>query len=238
MDLYIPDNYDWQAGIAFFVLLVVMTKILKFLIFKVPAFAEAREINKTEDRKKRAMEKYPPVMKSTQKAGLGTNLFFILFVAPFFLTLQNQPVWKILVDTFVILMVYDFFYYLTHRFLFHGQGYWRRVHALHHQARSPTYIDAHYVHPLETFTGVFLFVATIPLVGIFLGPFHIVTLALTYVIFTQINQLNHCKVDLDYFPFKTVTWITKKHAVHHENMHKGNYATITLLYDKMFGTLD
>jgi sterol desaturase/sphingolipid hydroxylase (fatty acid hydroxylase superfamily) len=29
----------------------------------------------------------------------------------------------------------------------------------------------------------------------------------------------------------------RNHAVHHEKMRKGNYVTITLLYDKLFGTL-
>ena len=40
------------------------------------------------------------------------------------------------------------------------------------------------------------------------------------------------------FPYRILTWISTKHAVHHENMRKGNYATITLLYDKLFGTLE
>ena len=45
-------------------------------------------------------------------------------------------------------------------------------------------------------------------------------------------------VDLPYFPFKTLSWITAKHHRHHENMQMGNYATITLIYDKMFGTFE
>lgn len=232
-------TYDWQATLAFFVILVAVTKIAKWLAFKVPELEQARQENKAEDKKKRAREKYPPVMQASRYAGLGTNLVFILLVAPFFVTLQPQPVWRIALDIVAILMFYDFFYYLMHRFLFHGQGYFRRVHAVHHQARSPTHIDAYYVHPVETFLGVFLFVSTIPVVSLLLGgPFHAVTLALTFVIFTQLNIINHCHVDIPKTPFRTLSWISAKHAVHHENMHKGNYATITLLYDKMFGTLD
>jgi sterol desaturase/sphingolipid hydroxylase (fatty acid hydroxylase superfamily) len=114
----------------------------------------------------------------------------------------------------------------------------RQVHALHHQARTPTYLDAHYVHPLETFVGLALYFGSIAVLAPLLGPYHVVTVILTFVIFTQINIINHTHVDLDYFPFKTLTWITRKHHVHHENMHMGNYATITLFYDKIFGTLD
>ncbi len=36
----------------------------------------------------------------------------------------------------------------------------------------------------------------------------------------------------------TLNWITIRHDAHHLDMHKGNYATITLLYDRMFGTLE
>ena len=148
-------------------------------------------------------------------------------------------------NLFLILMVYDFFYYLMHRFLFHGKGYFRRVHAVHHQARSPTSIDSLLLHPLEAFMGVFLFVlVTSLLAGIFtimqgeVFHFHVVTLVLAMVIYTQLNQVNHVHMELDYFPYKTLNWIAAKHAVHHIDMHKGNYATITLLFDKVFGTLD
>ncbi|MEH6549764.1 MAG: sterol desaturase family protein [Pseudomonadales bacterium] len=231
-------TYDWQAGLAFLAILVALVKLSKFLAMKVPVLRETRELNKAEDRLKRAKDKYPPMIKASQKAGLYTNTFFVFVVAPFFLTLQPQPVWKVLLDVFAILMVYDFFYYLMHRFVFHGQGYFRRVHAVHHQARSPTSIDALYVHPVETFMGVFLFLLVIVSLGLIMGPFNSVTLALTFLIYTQLNIINHWKIDIPYKPFKTLSWITAKHAVHHENMHKGNYASITLLYDKLFGTLN
>lgn len=231
-------TYDWQAGLVLLALVVTLTKVLKFFLFKVPALEQERMNNRELDKPKLALEKYRPIISSTQRVGALSNLVFFTLVAPFVVTLSPQPWWHTPVDIFIILMVYDFFYYLTHRFLFHGQGYLRRVHAVHHQARSPTYIDAHYVHPLETFIGLNLFLVLIPLLSLVLGIFNVVTVAICFVIYTQLNILNHCRVDLDYFPFKTIRWITAKHAVHHENMHKGNYASITLLYDKVFGTLD
>ncbi len=231
-------NYDWQAGLVLLLLVVGLSKLGKYLAFKVPDLAAERQKNKEVDRDKLKTEKYPPVVKATQKVGLYSNLLFFFGYAPFFISLAPQPWWRAPLDIFLILMIYDFFYYLMHRFLFHGQGYFRKVHALHHQARSPTYIDAHYVHPLETFMGLNLFLLLIPALSIALGGLHAVHVAIAYVIYVQINQVNHCLVELPYSPFKTLSWITAKHAVHHENMHKGNYATITLLYDKLFGTLD
>ena len=77
-----------------------------------------------------------------------------------------------------------------------------------------------------------------PSMSAIMGPFHVATIVLTFVIYFQLNQVNHVYFDIPRFPFKTVNWIVAKHHVHHENMHKGNYATITLFYDKLFGTLD
>ncbi len=231
-------NYDWQAALALLILAIIITLIGKWLAFKIPALAKARELNLEADKAKIATAKYPPIIAATKKIGLTSNLFFFIAIAPFFVTLSAQPISEILLGIVTILMVYDFFYYLTHRFIFHGESFMRKVHALHHQARNPTYIDAYYVHPLETFIGISLFMGTVALLGLFMGPFNIVTVLIPYVIFQQLNIVNHTHIELDYFPFKTLSWITAKHSVHHENMHKGNYATITLLYDKLFGTLD
>jgi sterol desaturase/sphingolipid hydroxylase (fatty acid hydroxylase superfamily) len=94
------------------------------------------------------------------------------------------------------------------------------------------------VHPLETFIGIALFVGA----GVGLAPL-VRPLprgkpgGASFLLFTQLNTLNHTKVQPPEFPFRILTWISAKHAMHHESMRKGNYATITLLYDKLFGTL-
>jgi sterol desaturase/sphingolipid hydroxylase (fatty acid hydroxylase superfamily) len=231
-------SYDWQASLAALAFIVVATMVAKYLVFRVPALRRARAYNLEEDAKKLALEKYPPVVKISNQVGLLTNAVFFVAIAPWLMTLSLPAAWKIPLNVIVILMIYDFFYYFTHRFLFHGNSFLRQVHALHHQARSPTHIDAYYVHPLETFIGVVLFMAGIVLWALVAGPLDSLTVGISFVMFTQWNVINHTRVDLPYFPFKTVNWITTKHAVHHQNMHKGNYASITLLFDKLFGTLD
>ena len=237
LDIFL-QHYNWLGSLVALVGVVVLTKLSRYLVFRLKPLQEMRKINREQDKIKWKQDKYPPIVKANQKVGLWTNIVFFALMLPFFVTLDPVPAWKILLDIFIVLMFYDFFYYLTHRFWFHGQGKMRQVHALHHQARTPTYLDAHYVHPLETFVGLALYFGSIAVLAPLLGPYHVVTVILTFVIFTQINIINHTHVDLDYFPFKTLTWITRKHHVHHENMHMGNYATITLFYDKIFGTLD
>jgi sterol desaturase/sphingolipid hydroxylase (fatty acid hydroxylase superfamily) len=240
MDLlsHLASHYHWQAALVTIAGIILVTRIGRTLAFRVPALARMRELNRAEDRKKAAMAKYPPVMKASRKVGMFTNLAFFALILPCCVTLVYPGIGRVLLDALIVLMVYDFFYYLCHRFWFHGNGWMRKVHAVHHQARHPTHIDAFYVHPFETFVGIALFLGSLSLLAAWLGAFHVATVIITFVVFTQLNTINHTLVTLPYFPFRTLTWITAKHHVHHENMHKGNYATITLLYDRLFGTLD
>ncbi len=232
------QNYNILGSAIALAAIVVITKIGKWAVFKVPALHETRELNRVEDKVKWKKEKYPPMVRGTQKMGLYCNIALYAVILPFCITLEAQPVWQVLLDVFVILMFYDFFYYLSHRFWFHGNGKMRQIHAVHHQARNPTYLDAHYVHPTETFVGLALYIGSIAVLAALMGPFHVTTVVITSLVFYQLNQINHTTINLPRFPYKALTWITAKHHVHHENMHKGNYATITLFYDKIFGTLD
>jgi sterol desaturase/sphingolipid hydroxylase (fatty acid hydroxylase superfamily) len=235
---YLWVHYNIVGALTALAGIVGITIIGKKLAFSIPALGEMRQLNKDKDKPKWEMEKYPPVVRATQKVGMYCNVTFFFLILPFCVTFTPQPVWEVLLDIFIILMFYDFLYYVSHRFWFHGQGWMRKVHAVHHQARNPTYLDAHYVHPFETFVGLALYMGSIVLLAALLGPFHVATLIVTFLIFFQINQINHTYVDLPRFPYKALNWMVAKHHVHHENMHMGNYATITLFYDKIFGTLD
>lgn len=232
-------TYNWQASLAILASAVFIVAISRFLLFKIPAFSKSLDYNKEQNRQKYKTKRlYPERIKSSQKVALVTNLVFFIGIMPFIATFEIQPVWKIALHIFTILMVYDFFYYLTHRFLFHGKGFMRQVHAVHHQARNPTSLDALLLHPLEAFIGIALFITvTVALVPVF-GQFHVVTMIITNIIYTQINSFNHVHMELDRQPYKLLNWIAHKHSIHHIDMHKGNYATITLFFDKVFGTLD
>ena len=234
--------YNWQAMLATLLLMAIIVKVAKTVLFKVPLFKQTRELNIAENKHKfKTKRDWAHRQDTSKKVALGTYLVFFLFIVPFITTFEAQPVWRVLLDIFLILMVYDFFYYWMHRSLFHGKGYFRRVHAVHHQARSPTFGDSLLLHPMEAFLGVFLFVVTTTVMVVITGDkLHVATMVATMIIYTQINTFNHVKTEwnTDKFPLKTLDWIACKHAVHHIDMHKGNYATITLLFDKMFGTLD
>ena len=230
-------HYDAMAGLALFAAVVALTLLRQAVTRRIPALARMRVLNRDEDARKRALAKYPPIVRASDRVGRFTTLAFFAGVAPFVVTLAPQHVAHVLRDVVLVLMLYDLAYYLTHRFVFHGP-LMREVHAVHHQARSPSHIDAQYVHPLETFIGLALFVGTIAGLAPLLGRFHVAAVAASFLLFTQLNILNHTKVVLPEFPYRLLTWISAKHALHHQSMRKGNYATITLLYDRLFGTFE
>jgi sterol desaturase/sphingolipid hydroxylase (fatty acid hydroxylase superfamily) len=234
----ILQHYNWLASVLSIGVIIAVTTVGKWLLFRLPALSEMREINRASDKKKWKKEKYPPIVRANQKVGLVCNIVFFIAILPFCVTTATAPLWEILFNVVVILMFYDFFYYVFHRFWFHGGGWMRTAHALHHQARNPTYIDAHYVHPVETFVGLALYMGSIVFLSALLGPFHVGTIVLTFLIYFQVNQINHTFCKLPNFPFNMASWAAAKHHIHHENMQRGNYASITSFYDKLFGTLD
>jgi sterol desaturase/sphingolipid hydroxylase (fatty acid hydroxylase superfamily) len=235
-------NYNWMAGLITMGLIIGLTVIGNLIVFRIPAIAKTRELNNEQNKEKwrTKADKYHHRVKASQKIGAGFTLVFYFLVQPFIVTTAAQPVWKVLLDVVIILMVYDFFYYLTHRFVFHGKGYFRKVHAVHHQARSRvSSIDSHLLHPAEIFIGISLFYVVTTGYALAQGhAFYFPTIVITSIIYTQLNQINHCRIDLDTAPWRTLNWIAIKHDAHHQDMHRGNFSTITLLYDWLFGTVE
>ena len=121
--------YDWKAALAFFVTLVVLTTVGRRLIFLIPAYQEMRRLNRETDRTKLAKARFKKSVKASNQAGLYTNLAFYVTVLPFSISLESRPFWQSLVHIVAVLMVFDFFYYLTHRFLFHTFNVFTTPHA-------------------------------------------------------------------------------------------------------------
>jgi sterol desaturase/sphingolipid hydroxylase (fatty acid hydroxylase superfamily) len=229
--------YHWQGMLVHLLGLIILTKIAWKIAFAIPAVQKMRAWNKEEDKPKKALAKYRPVRKQTQQVGLYMHLLFFLLLVPFVVTLESQSIALILLNALLIILVFDFLYYLTHRFIFHGKLL-KKVHGLHHQARDISYIDSQYVHPLETVIGTSLFMGSAIGLAWAFGEFHAVSFILAQFIFNNVNQINHTKFNLDYFPFKSIDYLTTKHQTHHIDMHHGNFSTLSPLYDWMFGTLD
>jgi sterol desaturase/sphingolipid hydroxylase (fatty acid hydroxylase superfamily) len=238
----ILDHYHWQLSLIAAVGIIAVSMVLHQLAMLAPTLKAAHQLNAGTYKAK--MEK--PLYAANHKWNRPWALLFqvIIFgvILPFCLTAEPQPWWKLPVDIVVILMVYDFVYYLTHRYLFHNSGFlggpllW--MHAVHHQQKNPCRMDSSYIHPLEVAIGLGLYVGTIFVLSRFMGEFHVATIIITFVAFTQLNLHNHDLWTVDRFPFKWAAYFSRMHHHHHAKFTGGNFATITLLYDWMFRTLD
>lgn len=236
------EHYQIKLSLITLVSVFAIPLLWRYLFNLIPAFAHADRLNRETFRQK--MEK--PAYAANQKWNRKWGLFFVAVifggVIPFCLTPEMPVWWKLLLDCFVILMVYDFFYYLTHRFVFHQSKWFMGpltwMHAVHHRQHNPCRNDSSYIHPLEVFIGLGLYVATIAALTPVLGKYPVPTIVFTWLAFQHINLHNHDLWEHDRFPFKYWNHAAWMHHNHHARFTGGNYATITLLYDWMFGTLD
>jgi sterol desaturase/sphingolipid hydroxylase (fatty acid hydroxylase superfamily) len=226
------------AGIG----IILLNFMGKLLVRLVPTFRAAAQLNKETFEKKMERPGYKANQMWNRKwSALYTVVSFGL-ILPFCMTAAAQPWWRIPLDVVVILMVYDFVYYFTHRFVFHDNGFLGgpllQMHAVHHRQHVPCRWDSIYIHPLEIAIGLGLYVATIFILSRFMGGFSVVTIVITWTAFTEINLHNHNLWTVDRFPFRYLNTASQMHHNHHATFTGGNYATISLLYDWMFGTLD
>jgi len=238
----IQSHYDWKLSAITLVAILALTAVSGWIVQLVPTIRAASKRN--ADVFKTKMEK--PNYAANQRWNRKWSLVFmaVIFgaIVPFCVTAEAQPWWRVLRDMFVILMFYDFVYYLTHRFVFHNGGpfdgplMW--MHAVHHRQHNPCRWDSSYIHPLEIALGLGLYVATIALFAWVFGAFNVVTIVVTWAAFSLINLHNHNLWESDRFPFRYLNYLSVMHHNHHARFTGGNYATISLLYDWMFGTLD
>lgn len=236
------ENYEWKLSLIALVAILVVSGVTGWLFRLVPTIGQASKANAEAFAAKMQKPAYAENQKWNRKWGLFFQVIIFALIMPFCLTSAPEPWYQMVIDMVVILMVYDFFYYLVHRFLFHDAGFlggplmW--VHAVHHRQHNPCRNDASYIHPIEVALGLGLYVAVIFVLSRFMGLFHIVTIVVTFVAFSQINLHNHNLWTADKFPFKYLNYLSKMHHHHHARFTGGNYATISLLYDWMFGTMD
>lgn len=238
----LAQAWHWQLSLYTALGIVAVTLVGKRLVLLSPTVRAARQANIEAYAVKMQKPAYAANQQWNRRWGPLFMAVIFAAILPFCLTLERQPVWRVLLDCVVILMVYDFFYYLAHRFLFHDEGFFGGpllwVHAVHHRQRNPCRGDSSYIHPIEVAIGLGLYAGTILGLSLLMGRFHVATVVITWVAFSQINNHNHDLWTADRFPFRYLKTMSAMHHNHHHSFTGGNFATISLLYDWLFGTLD
>jgi sterol desaturase/sphingolipid hydroxylase (fatty acid hydroxylase superfamily) len=233
----LANEYQWRLSLYAIAGIAAVTFIGRLLLSLVPTFKEAQQLNERTFKAK--MER--PDYAANHNWNLRWSAIYLLtvfgLILPFCLTSNAQSGWSMLLDVIVILMFYDFLYYFVHRFLFHG-ALLVRVHAIHHRQHNPCRRDSSYIHPLEVAIGLGLYAGSILLLARVMGRFNVAAIIFTWIAFTEINLHNHDLWTEERFPFRFLNYMSKMHHNHHVRFTGGNFATISLIYDWMFGTLD
>jgi sterol desaturase/sphingolipid hydroxylase (fatty acid hydroxylase superfamily) len=238
----IGQTYALHLSVLTFVLVALVTLVGARLIRMVPGLHAAEQLNRETARARLQKPAYAENMRWNRKWGMIFTGIIFGVILPFCLTLDTGPWWMIPIQIFAILMVYDFFYYWAHRMLFHDTpgrvGPLKWMHAVHHRQLNPCRQDSGYLNPLESAIGLGLYIFTIALLTLVFGRYHVGTVVVTWVAFQQINLHNHDLWDRNRFAGGYLATMAEMHHNHHARFTGGNFATIILLYDWMFGTLD
>jgi sterol desaturase/sphingolipid hydroxylase (fatty acid hydroxylase superfamily) len=238
----LADHYEWKLSLIAAAGILFGTVAVGKIAALVPAIGAAVKLNKDTYSQRMEKPSYAANQKWNRKWAILFQVIIFLGVLPFCIAAGLPAIGQMLLDIFIILMVYDFFYYLTHRFLFHDSPFFggplKWMHAIHHRQHNPCRADSSFIHPLEVAIGLGLYVAVIAGLSVFMGRFDVVTVIVTFIAFSQINLHNHNLWTEKGFPFRYLAYASEMHHHHHAKFTGGNFATITLLYDWMFGTLD
>jgi sterol desaturase/sphingolipid hydroxylase (fatty acid hydroxylase superfamily) len=237
---WLAESYEWKLSLLGG-LGIVLVSLAGRMLRAIPAFGESHRLNATTLARKMERASYAENQQWNRKWGAIFVVIAFGLIVPFALTSAMPVWWQMLINVVVILFVYDFFYYLMHRFLFHdgplgGPLMW--VHAVHHRQHNPCRADSSYIHPFEVAMGLGLFVFTVLGLSLIMGRFDLVTFVAAWVAFSSINLHNHTLWESNRFPFRYMKYASEMHHNHHARFTGGNFATITLLFDWMFGTLD
>ena len=171
-------------------------------------------------------------------AGLSMGLVYALtwWLRPFVFVEGPAFPLRVLAEGIAILLLYDFLYYLLHRYAFHEWRVLRRVHAVHHVVRNPSAIDSLYMHPIEGALGLGLLWGCAAVLALVTGRVSAYSFGWAFLVYSVLNVLIHSGLRVERFPGSLLTGLATRHDAHHRNMKSGNFASVTPFWDASLGT--
>jgi sterol desaturase/sphingolipid hydroxylase (fatty acid hydroxylase superfamily) len=70
------------------------------------------------------------------------------------------------------------------------------------------------------------------------GPVSPATFGFVFAAYSFLNILVHAGLDIPVFGLRTFGMLARKHDIHHTSMRGGNFASITVFWDRLFGTAE
>jgi sterol desaturase/sphingolipid hydroxylase (fatty acid hydroxylase superfamily) len=137
----------------------------------------------------------------------------------------------IAVQIVLAVLLFDLLWYGYHRFA-HTNGRLWRVHGAHH-APSQMYVLMHGVfHPFDE-----LFVRFVLGLVVFRGVgFQPDASFLAVMLIGSVGIISHINADIRIWAFNHLLMGPQLHRYHHSATHRGNYGTVTSIWDQIFGT--
>jgi sterol desaturase/sphingolipid hydroxylase (fatty acid hydroxylase superfamily) len=140
--------------------------------------------------------------------------------------------WPSWIQALCIIIIGDFLGYWTHRFT--HQGWWWRVHSIHHSSRQLDWLAAARLHPFNEALGLTMRVFPLVLIG-----FAPIAVAGVQGFFTLFAVTLHANLNWDYGPLRSVIASPRFHRWHHTSALEGrdkNFAGLLPVWDIIFGT--
>lgn len=152
------------------------------------------------------------------------------------ITLHNSGFLSSIADTFVMILAMDFGMYLFHR-LAHIPVIYQFIHRFHHRHESTNPISLFVLHPFEVIGFGGLMIAFL-----ILYPMSLAGLIAYLSLNVLFGTLGHSGVEpfpklIRRIPLLNLIGTSTFHAEHHEHLQY-NFGFYTLVWDKLFGTLD
>ena len=143
----------------------------------------------------------------------------------------GNSVLRVALESLTVLVVYDFLYYLLHRWL-HTPRMMHRVHGVHHRVHYPEAMDGLFLHPAETIAGLALLFVAMAAVG----PVSVASFLTVALVHSVANIATHTNLRVPHPTFALFNYWAVRHDFHHSSHRNANYASIFPFWDRMFGT--
>ena len=149
----------------------------------------------------------------------------------------EQYGWAYFAFTIVFdVLLFDLWFYLSHRFWLHSRFGYRHLHIVHHRSIDPTPFARNSVHPLEGVGN-----AIFHILPIFLLPHHPTAILISTHLKGLVGIIGHLGYETFWSGF-TRHWLGRyfitpvHHHLHHSKNVRTNFAFL-INYDLVFGTL-
>jgi len=166
--------------------------------------------------------------------GVLLGIFWQLGWSKIYLRLDQFGWTYLLLSGFILSLIHDFYFYMTHRWL-HIPWIYKRFHTIHHASLHPSPWASFSFHPVESLIEAL----PLPLITLFL-PIHPLVLLIYLTVMTLSAIINH--LGFEVLPVGSAThpigkwFISGTHHAGHHRFYKYNFGLFYTFWDHILGT--